>query len=90
MDETQNSMTRPYKQSGVFTMFDTLRLLVHIVCGIAGLMVGLNYYDLPGGVIGLILGLTVVGLVAYFAVTFLLALILKVLLGGPFFTPKSK
>jgi uncharacterized membrane protein YuzA (DUF378 family) len=89
MDETQNNMIRPYKQSGAFTMFDTLRLLVHIVCGIAGLIVGLNYYDLLGGVLGLILGLTALGLVVYIVVSFLLALILKVVLGGPLFTPKS-
>lgn len=90
MDETQNNKVRPsYKQSGAFTMFDTLRLLVHIVCGIAGLIVGLNYYDLLGGVLGLILGLTALGLVAYIVITFLLAFIIKVVLGGPFFTPKS-
>lgn len=90
MDESQNNTLRPYKLSGAFTLFDTLRLLVHIVCGIAGLIVGLNYYDLLGGVLGLILGLTALGLVAYIVVTFLLALILKVVLGGPFFTPKSE
>ena len=70
-------------------MFDTLRLLVHMVCGIVGLIAGLKYYDLLGGVLGLILGLTVLGLVAYLVVSFLLALILKVVLGGPLFTPKS-
>ena len=89
MDETQNNMIRPCKQSGAFTIFDTLRLLVHIVCGITGLIVGLKYYDFLGGVLGLILGLTVLGLVAYLVVSFLLALILKVVLGGPLFTPKS-
>lgn len=82
-------MIRPCRQSGVFTVFDTLRLLVHLVCGIAGWIVGLNYYDLLGGVLGLIFGLTVLGFVAYIVVTFLLALILKFVLGGPLFTPRS-
>ena len=89
MDESQNNTVRPYKQSGAFTMFDTLRLLVHIVCGIAGLIVGFKYYDFLGGVLGLIIGLNALGLVAYIVVTFLLALILKVVLGGPLLTPKS-
>ena len=88
MDETQNNMIDPYRQSGAFTMFDTLRLLVHLVCGITGLIVGLNYYDLIGGVLGLILGLTALGLIAYTVITFMLAFILKVVLGGSFFTPK--
>ena len=88
MDESQNNTVRPYKHSGAFTIFDKLRLLVHIVCGIAGLIVGLNYYDLIGGVLGLILGLTALGLIAYTVITFMLAFILKVVLGGSFFTPK--
>ena len=89
MDETHNDLIRSYKQAGAFTMFDVLRLLVHIVCGIAGLIIGLNYYDLLGGVLGLVLGFTVLGLIAYIVVTFLLALILKLVLGGPLFTPSS-
>jgi hypothetical protein len=52
-------------------------------------MVGFNYYGFLGGTLGLILGLTALGLIAYFGITLLLAFILKVAFGGPFFTPKA-
>ena len=89
MERITNTTIRPNKQSGAFTIFDALRLLVHIVCGIAGLMVGFNYYGVAGGTLGLIFGLTVLGLIVYFGITFLLAFILKVVFGGPLFTPKA-
>ena len=89
MDKAMKNTIPPNDQAGVFTIFDALRLLVHMVCGIAGLMVGFNNFGFLGGTIGLILGLTALGLIAYLGISFLLAFILKIAIGGPFFTPKA-
>jgi hypothetical protein len=69
MDRIMNNVIPPNKHSGAFTMFDTLRLFLHIICGIALSIVGFRYYDLLGGIMGLILGLTVLGLAVYMVIT---------------------